>query len=193
MFLLNYQLSLPRTFDVAALRERIPSIGARFDATPGLGAKAFLVREQGVDGSPLNQYAPFYLFTDETAAATFLWGGTDFTGVAVAYGRPIAQTWIGGGYQRGPAIGETPRWAVRTVSRLPQDEAPEPVAAAAREALAARADEPALHSVAFGIDPRGWELVVFSMHTAKPDPADGELYDVVHLSAPDEASLPAIA
>ena len=193
MFILNYQLSLPRTFDVAALRERIPAIGARFDATPGLGAKAFLVREQGVDGSPLNQYAPFYLFTDETAATRFLWGGTDFTGVVGAYGRPIAQTWIGGGYQRGPAIGETPRWAVRTVSRLPQDEAPEPVATAARHALAARADEPALHSAAFGIDPRGWELVVFSMHVTKPDPSGGELYDVVYLSAPDEAALPAIA
>jgi hypothetical protein len=191
MIILNYQLSLPHTFDMAALRARIPSIGARFDAVPGIGAKAFLVREKGVNGSPLNQYAPFYLFTSESAAAAFLWEGEEFSGVVAAYGRPVAQTWIGGGYLRGPAIATTPSWAVRRVTRLPVDEAPARTAAAAHDSLLKRANESGLHSAAFGIDPRTWELVAFSMHVERPDPKDGELYEVVHLSAPDEAGLAA--
>lgn len=189
MIILNYQLTLPRSFDMAALRERIPSIGARFDDRAGIGAKAFLVREQGVDGSTVNQYAPFYLFTDDAAVAAFLWQGDDFTGVVSAYGRPVGQTWIGGGYYRGPAVAQTPLWAVRTVSRLPADEAPAATAVATRALLEARRHENALHSAAFGIDPRTWELVVFAMHTTKPDPLNGELFEVVHLSAHDEARL----
>lgn len=45
MLAMNYQLTLPHTFDMDALRERIPLIGTRFDDLPGLGFKAFLFRE----------------------------------------------------------------------------------------------------------------------------------------------------
>ena len=189
MFILNYQLTLPASFDMAGLRERIPAIGARFDDLPGIGAKAFLLRENGVNGSAVNQYAPFYLFTDEAAAASFLWDGENFSGVVSAYGRPIGQTWIGSGYLRGPAILSTPVWAVRTISRLPADEAPAALVRTTRSRLEARREEPGLHSVACGIDPRTWELVVFAMHSTKPDPQDGELYEIAHLSARDESLL----
>jgi hypothetical protein len=189
MIIMNYQLNLPRTHDMAALRERIPQIGARFDTMPGLGAKAFLLREQGVHGSPLNQYAPFYLWADDDAAAEFLWGGPQFTGVVSAYGRPVVQTWIGGGYVRGSALAETPAWAVRTTTKLPNDAAPAETAARAHDALNARAGEAGLHSAAFGIDPRTWELVTFTMHTAQPQPGAGELYEIPHLSAPAEPLL----
>jgi len=189
VLILNYQLSLPHTYDMRDLRDRIPAIGARFDTMPGLGAKAFLVREKGLNGSPVNQYAPFYLFSEDSAAAAFLWEGEQFSGVVSAYGRPVGQTWIGGSYHRGPEIAGTPIWAVRTVSRLPADEAPHSTAATTRDALREREWEPGLHSAAFGIDPRTWELVVFTLHTTRPDPRDGELYEVVYLSAPDEAGL----
>lgn len=193
MIILNYQLSLPHTYDMAALRARIPGIGARFDDVPGLGAKAFLLREQGRNGSPVNQYAPFYLFADDEAAADFLWRGEAFTGVVSAYGRPVGQTWIGGGYFRGPSLDRAPTWAVRTVSRVPVDEAPAATASATHAALAQRAHEPELHSAAFGIDPRTWELVTFTLHTAPPEPGAGEVYEVAHLSAPHESRLPASA
>lgn len=189
MFIMNYQLTLPRVHDMNLIRERIATIGSRFDTIPGLGAKAFLVREQGVNGSPVNQYAPFYLWTDEDAAAHFLWRGPEFDGVVGAYGRPIVQTWVGGGYARGPALAETPTWAVRSVTRLPADVPPAATAAAASIALEGRTGEAGLHSAAFGIDPRTWELLSFSMHTTKPDPGAGELYEIGHLSAPDEARL----
>ena len=189
MIILNYQLSLPQAFDMSALRERLPSVGRRFDHNPGLGAKAFLFREKGVHGSPVNQYAPFYLFADDEAAPEFLWGGEELTGVVGAYGRPTGQIWIGGGYYRGPALGETPSWAVRTVARVPVDEAPAGTAAQAHAELSQRVTEPGLHSAAFGIDPRNWELLTFTMHTTRPDPRGGELYEVIHLSAPAEADL----
>ena len=192
MIILNYQLSLPHTFDMKSLRERIPGIGTRFDNLAGIAAKAFLVREKDANGSPLNQYAPFYLFTTDAAAASFLWEGEEFTGVVSAYGRPLVLTWIGGGYVRGPAVAEVPTWAVRTVSRLPVDAAPAATAAAAKDRLVQRASEAGLHSAAFGIDTRTWELVTFTMHTDKPALGDGELYEVVHLSAPDEALLTAV-
>lgn len=107
MIILDYQLSLPQSFDRAALRERIPSVGRRFDNMPGLAAKAFLFREKGVHGSPLNQYAPFNLFADDEAATGFLWRGAEFTGVVGSYGRPAVPTWISGGYYHGPARPES--------------------------------------------------------------------------------------
>ncbi len=94
MLAMNYQLTLPQSFDMEALRERIPQIGARFDDLPGLGFKAFLFRKQGKNGSPVNQYAPFYVWNDQTAANRFLWEGGGFDGVVRAYGRPIVQTWL---------------------------------------------------------------------------------------------------
>ncbi|GGO10638.1 hypothetical protein GCM10010116_21330 [Microbispora rosea subsp. aerata] len=35
--------------------------GHALDDRAGLGLKAYLIRERGVAGSPVNQYAPFYL------------------------------------------------------------------------------------------------------------------------------------
>jgi hypothetical protein len=189
VIVMNYQLNLPRTHDMQGLRERIPTIGHRFDTMPGLGAKAFLLREQGANGSTVNQYAPFYLWADDDAAAEFLWGGTDFTGVVNAYGRPVVQTWIGGSYHRGPEIDSTPMWAVRTITRLPLDAAPADTAAHAEADLASREREAGLHSAAFGIDPRTWELVTFSMHTIRPTSSTGELYEVPHLSNPAQHLL----
>lgn len=156
---------------------------------PGLGVKAFLLREKGVDDSPVSQYAPFYIWADDDAAARFLWGGDQFTGVVEAYGRPVVQTWIGGGYYRGPGVGEVPTWAVRAVTPLPGDVAPAETASMTSDLLASRTAERGLHSATFGIDPRTWQLVVFSMHTERPRRNDGELYTIPHLSAPAANAL----
>jgi hypothetical protein len=189
MIALQYQLSLPTDYDIEPLRTRIPEIGKRFDAMPGLGIKAFLLRKQGVDGSPVTQYAPFYLWTEPAAAAEFLWGSDGFTGVVRKYGRPAAQTWIGGGYRRGAAFGDLPTHAVRTVASIEPDMAPSGPAVAAEAMLASRLDESSLHSAAWAIDPRTWELMTFTLHAHRPDPHGGELYDVPHLSSPHEADL----
>lgn len=137
MLAMNYQLSLPADYDVDSIRRRIPAIGKRFDAVPGLGLKAFLLREQGVEGSPVNQYAPFYLWTDAAAATSFLLNGGGFAGVVKRYGRPTVQTWLGGTYLRGRAYDLTVTHAVRLLSRVPSDSDPAETAATAQEAFGA--------------------------------------------------------
>jgi hypothetical protein len=191
MFVMNYQMSLPSEYDVDSLRTGIPRAGKRFDDVPGLGIKAWLLRQKGVDGSPLNQYAPFYLWSDLSAAATFLWDNDEFSGLVDWLGRPVVQTWVGGGYHRGPAFGETVTHAVRTVTRLAPDIAPAETATELRAAVGQRLDEPGLHSIAWAIDPRTWESLTFVMHSRRPDPRGGELYEVpyVSMSAPDEVAL----
>ncbi|WP_033341783.1 DUF4865 family protein [Catenuloplanes japonicus] len=184
MIALHYQLNLPSDYDVSPLRARIPEIGKRFDRLPGLGVKAFLLRDLGGGAA---QYAPFYLWTDPAAAARFLWddNGSGLGGVIGKYGRPVVQTWIGGGYRRGAAFGGTVTHAVRRVGPVAGE--PSEVAAATRDALAT--GEPGVHSAAWGIDPRTWELMTFTLHTHRPDADGGELYEVPHLSAPHEADL----
>jgi transposase InsO family protein len=44
-------------------------------AFPGLGLKAYLIRERNVAASLVNQYAPFYLWASIDGRARFLWGG----------------------------------------------------------------------------------------------------------------------
>ena len=186
---MHYQLSLPANYDVDTIRRRIPEIGKRFDAVPGLGVKAFLLREKGVDGSPVNQYAPFYLWTDSAAAASFLFNGGGFAGVVKQYGRPVVQTWLGGTYHHGPAYDLPVTHAVRTVSRLPSDLDPAETATQARDAILDRLGETDLHSAAWAIDPRTWDLVNLTLHSSRPEVASGELYDVPHVSSPDAPGL----
>ncbi|WP_165956767.1 DUF4865 family protein [Kribbella antibiotica] len=191
MIVMQYQLPLPSDYDVSTLRDRIPAIGARFDNLPGLGFKAFLLREQGVNGSPLNQYAPFYVWTDPAAAGAFLWDGASggFTGVVGKYGRPAAQIWITGGYHRGAGFGAPVTHAVRVVTPVPADIDPAETATATRETVDKRLDEADLHSMTWAIDPRTWELLTFTMHTKRPDVSEGELYEVPYVSAPNETAL----
>ncbi len=160
------------------------------DGYEGLGLKAYLIRERGVERSVVNQYAPFYLWADAAAAASFLWSGVGFAGIVRDVGRPPVQTWIGGTHHPGPARAEVPTHAVRTVAPLPADADPTDVAAATDAVLRAGRDEPGLHSASYGIDPRTWELVRFSLHAGRPGNAAGELYQVLHLSTPGVPALP---
>jgi hypothetical protein len=126
---------------------------------------------------------------DESAAAAFLWEYGEFSGVVGHFGRPIVQTWIGGGYHRASAFGETATHAVRTVTRLAPDADPADTAAALRGDVQQRLNEPSLHSIAWAIDPRPWESLLFAMHCERPDPRGGELYDGPYLSVSEETSL----
>jgi hypothetical protein len=61
MHAMQYEITLPADYDMEIIRERVATRGAALDDFAGLGLKAYLIRERGVDGSPVNQYAPFYL------------------------------------------------------------------------------------------------------------------------------------
>ncbi len=75
MHALQYELTLPADYDMRIVRDRVARRGPLLDAWPGLGVKAYLVRERGVHGSPVNQYAPFYLWNTVEGMNAFLWGG----------------------------------------------------------------------------------------------------------------------
>ena len=77
------------------IRKRVADFGHMLDDRAGLGLKAYLIREVGMDGSPVNQYAPFYLWNDPGAMGHFLVGGGGFQGIIRDFGRPAVHHWAG--------------------------------------------------------------------------------------------------
>ena len=102
----------------------------------------------------------------------------------------MVQTWVGGTCQAGPEHAEPPSYAVKHVERIAPDADLEQAGADAADAVKSRAGEAGLHSAANGIDPRTWELVTFALHARRPAEAGAELYQVLHLSAPESGDLP---
>ncbi|UFS58863.1 DUF4865 family protein [Subtercola endophyticus] len=215
MLAMQYQITLPADYDMGIIRDRVATRGHALDQYPGLGLKAYLIREAGVHGSTVNQYAPFYLWNAPLAAGTFLWGGDGFGGILRDFGRPVVQTWVGAGFARGPAFEAAPTVALRSIIHVADDADPQPLVAARVDALPALIERPGLHSVAVAVDPRTWQLVQFSLWVGDPvldqagsgpapAPATGhagagpavagmgsdvERYEVLHLSAPGLARL----
>lgn len=71
MHAMQYEITLPADYDMGIVHERVAARGRLLDAFPGLGLKAYLVRERGAD-SPVNQYAPFYLWVTPEGMNSFL-------------------------------------------------------------------------------------------------------------------------
>ncbi|CAM5306834.1 DUF4865 family protein [Streptomyces xanthochromogenes] len=183
MHVMQYEITLPADYDMKIVRERVATRGHLLDTFPGLGLKAYLMRERGA-GSPVNSYAPFYLWATPEGMNSFLWG-PGFQGVVDDFGRPRVRHWVGLAHTEGPASAATPTTA--TVRRTLVPHGVEParfVADAAAEEAA-----PGVVASAAGIDPSRWELVRFTLWEG-PAPADGgDRYEVLHLSAPGRAGL----
>ncbi|MFG3487675.1 DUF4865 family protein [Streptomyces sp. NPDC047972] len=194
MHVMQYEITLPADYDMGIIEERVATRGRLLDAFPGLGLKAYLVRERG-EGSPVNQYAPFYLWAAPEGMNSFLWG-PGFQGIVDDFGRPVVQHWTGLAYEEGPASGTVPATATRRRTPLGEGVAP---GRAVEDALARHAREARRDGVvasALAVDPRHWELLAFTLwagavRPAGPEPAveEGERYRVLHLSAPDRDRL----
>jgi hypothetical protein len=78
---MQYEVTLPADYDTSIDRDRVTRVGHLLDDWDGLGLKAYLLRERGVHGSPVNQYAPFYLWSTVAGMNSPLWGG--------AFQRPV--------------------------------------------------------------------------------------------------------
>lgn len=113
---MQYELTLPADYDMSIIRRRVATRGHRTDDFPGLGLKAYLIRERA-NGSPVNQYAPFYLWHDTGGMSRFLVGGGGFHGTVDDFGRPPVRHWTGIAMERGP--GEVPRSATREITAMP--------------------------------------------------------------------------
>jgi hypothetical protein len=205
---MQYEITLPADYDMAIIRDRVATKGASTDDFGGLGLKAYGIRERGVDGSPVNQYAPFYLWTSLDGMNRFLWGA-GFNGLSRDFGRPVVRQWTGLAFERGPASAAAPSVATRRLEAIARDADPAAVIEAAVAETRERAAAPATHSAALAIDTRAWELVHFTLRAGPAEggagasrapgdgasraPADGAgrapgdetTYEVLHLSSPE--------
>ncbi|MFH8572037.1 DUF4865 family protein [Streptomyces sp. NPDC017993] len=183
MHAMRYAITLPADYDMEIIRHRVKSRGHLLDDFEGLGLKGYGIRERGVDGSPVNQYAPFYLWADPQAMNRFL-TGEGFRGVVRDFGRPVVQHWQGLFHRSGPAAGTLPAAFSLRTETVPESADPATVLteAVARHEELATAD--GVHSTALGLDPRHWELVHFTLWADAVPAAAGDRYQVLHLSAP---------
>ncbi|WP_089156919.1 DUF4865 family protein [Micromonospora sp. NBS 11-29] len=192
MLAMQYEITLPADYDMRIIRDRVAAGGHLLDAYPGLGLKAFLIRERGVDGATANQYAPFYLWADAAGAASFLWSGAGFTAILRDFGRPVVQTWIGGTAHQAPRWRTAPAYGMRVKTALAADANFVALARATDARLADAVDAGQAQLGAYGVDPRTWELVTFTLHEQRPDrvPDTAVLFQVLHTSAPERRLLP---
>ncbi|WP_433365153.1 DUF4865 family protein [Dactylosporangium sp. CA-152071] len=182
---MQYELTLPADYDMRIIRTRVRLAGPVLDDRRGLALKAYLIRTRGVDDSPVNQYAPFYLWNSPTAMTHFLLGGGGFQNIVRDFGRPPVSHWTAVAATQGAAATTPPLAASRQLTPLTADTSIESAVADLRS-LAARPD---LHTAALAYDPRSWHLVRFTLwRTEVPPDQAGERYEVLHLSAPEPAA-----
>ncbi|MEV7069652.1 DUF4865 family protein [Streptomyces sp. NPDC093990] len=199
MHAMQYELTLPADYDMGVVRARVERVGHLLDDWEGLGFKTYLMRERGVHGSPVNQYAPFYLWNTMEGMNTFLWGGA-FQGLSDDFGRPAVRQWTGVAYEEGGAAGPTAdpagaavspaRWAVRRRQPVPDGVELALVMADAVGETERLAGEDGAVCAAAVVDTARWELVHFSLWTHESPKADGEMFEVLHMSAPGRERLP---
>jgi hypothetical protein len=206
---MQYEITLPADYDMAIIRRRVATKGAMTDDFEGLGLKAYGIRERGVDGSPVNQYAPFYLWASVEGMNRFLWGA-GFGGLSRDFGRPIVRQWTGLAFEHGPASDAAPGVATRRTETIAGDADATAAIEAAVAATRERARASEVHSTALAVDTSAWELVQFTLWarraaggsaTADVVPASGSgavsalgaravapgdeaTYEVLHLSSP---------
>jgi hypothetical protein len=181
MLMLQYSFALPADYDMRTVRARVAARSDRFDALPGLGWKAFLVREAGVAGADDNRYAPLYLWPDAAAGADFLLGPL-FAGVCDAFGWARVEHGL---LTRHQLLDETrtPRWC--SIERRAVHGGVDP------ETVLAEWARPAgegLHSVWIGLDPSRWLFTRYQLWADATAPtlpaADATLFEVAHFSQP---------
>ncbi|OQR62055.1 DUF4865 domain-containing protein [Streptomyces maremycinicus] len=190
MHAMQYELTLPADYDMGVIHARVSRVGHLLDDWEGLGLKAYLVRERGVHGSPVDQYAPFYLWNTVEGMNAFLWGG-GFQRLSDDFGRPAVRQWTGLAYEEGVAAGSPALFAVRRREPLPDTAALSEVARDAVAEAGRLAREEGAVLAAAAVDTSRWESVHFSLWAHDTPAADGDLFQVLHLSAPGRSALPA--
>jgi hypothetical protein len=188
MHAMQYERTLPADYDMNVIRARVARVRHLLDDWQGLGFKTYLMRERGVNGSPVNQYAPFYLWNTMEGMNTFLWGGA-FQGFSDDFGRPSVRQWTGLSYEEGGSADSPARWAVRRHQPVPGGvELAQVMADAVGETERLAGEDGAVFAAA-AVDTARWELVHFSLWTHETPKADGEVFEVLHVSAPGRERL----
>ncbi|WP_413993465.1 DUF4865 family protein [Labrys okinawensis] len=185
MYAMHYAITLPTDYDIGIIRERIATKGPLLDNLPGLGLKAYLVRERGVAGSPVNQYATFYLWASAEGMGGFLWGGRGFGSIVSSFGRPPVRHWTGAACLNGTVpLSAATAATIREEAMLPDIDPSIAVSSALQEA-AARARQPGVCLSALAVDPQSWQVVHFALWAGEPASDAGTRYEVGHISKPE--------
>ncbi|WP_030776428.1 DUF4865 family protein [Streptomyces sp. NRRL S-920] len=188
MHAMQYEITLPADYDMGVIRHRVETKGHLLDAFAGLGFKAYLMRERGRDGSPVNQYAPFYLWNTAAGMNSFLWG-PGFQGLADDFGRPVVQHWSAVAYEDSTPSAVAPRAAVRRRQRIPEStRLPELADQLAHGVETSVRVDGAVSAIA-AVDPRTWEAVHFSLWEHEAPEGTGDVFQVLHLSTPERGKL----
>ena len=179
MLMTQYAFTLPVDYPMRTVRERVAARGPQFDTLPGLGWKAFLVRENGVAGANDHQYAPLYFWPSAQAAAQFL-AGPLFAGVCGAFGRPRVATGLLVRHQVDDSQ-QPPRWC--TVEHQPVGRLLE--LQAHMMAFDSRSSH-RRHSAWLALDASRWMLSCHQRWWGDEPPAarHATLYEVAHFSQP---------
>ena len=180
---MQYEIGLPADYDMDIIRKRVATRGHLLDKFPGLGMKLYLIRERGIDNSPVNQYAPFYLWASVAGMNSFLWGGGGFAGICRDFGRPPVHHWTGVACTAGAAADATPVAATRRIEPMPEGD-PESLVAAALSEHEQRAALPGVHSAACAVDPVRWSLLHMTVWSTPPTASDDIRYQILHASRP---------
>ncbi|WP_406010516.1 DUF4865 family protein [Streptomyces sp. NBC_00637] len=188
MHAMQYERTLPADYDTGVIHARVSRVGRLLDDWEGLGLKAYLLRERGVHGSPVNQYAPFYLWNTVAGMNTFLWGD-GFRKLSDDFGRPTVRQWTGLAYEEGVAAGSPALFAVRRREPVPEEAVLSETARDAADEAGRLAREEGAVLAAAAMDTSRWERVCFSLWEHDPPKADGDLFQVLHLSAPGRTAL----
>ncbi len=186
MHAMQYEITLPADYDMDIIRTRVATKGHLLDAFQGLGLKAYLIRERA-GGSPVNQYAPFYLWRAPEGMNAFLWGA-GFQGLVDDFGRPEVQHWTGLSYEEGPAAGALPGRPSGCGGPSPVPYArPPPSTRRWRSRAGPQRGRGGRHRAGGGPGPLG----AGALHAVRgaPPGAEGEAYEVLHLSAPEAGRL----
>jgi hypothetical protein len=185
MYAMHYAITLPADYDMAIIRERIATKGPLLDTLPGLGLKAYLLRERGAAGSPVNQYATFYLWASAEGMADFLWGGRGFGGIVTSFGRPPVRHWIGAACLLGAEGLAAATMATIREEVMAQDIDPAKAVSTAVARTREQARQPGVRLRALAVDPSSWRIVYFTLWAGEPAGGTGTRYEVGHISKPE--------
>ncbi|GGN09137.1 DUF4865 family protein [Streptomyces fuscichromogenes] len=189
MHAMQYEFTLPADYDMGVIRSRVARVGHLLDGWDGLGVKTYLMRERGRHGSPVNQYGPFYLWNTLAGMNGFLWGGA-FQGPVDDFGRPRIRQWTGLAFEEGSAADSPAAFAVRRRQPVPDGVELAAHMADAADGTARLAAEEGAVLAASAVDTDAWELVHFSLWAHDVPKAEGEVFQVLHLSQPGRGELP---
>ncbi|MGY4923441.1 DUF4865 family protein [Streptomyces sp. 900105755] len=188
MHAMQYEFTLPAEYDMGVIRARVARVGHLLDDWDGLGVKAYLMRERGRHGSPVNQYGPFYLWNTVRGMNSFLWAGA-FQGPVDDFGRPRIRQWTGLAFEEGTAAGSPAAFAVRRRRPVPEGVELAAFMADAADETGRLAAEDGAVLAASAVDTDAWELVHFSLWEHDTPKAEGDVFQVLHLSEPGRGAL----